>query len=112
MSYHLVLLPHFKKQLKPLLKKYRGLDESVIKILEKFDPQHHIAVSPEIYKLRLSTPSLARGKSGAFRLYIYAFEIERQLVPITIYFKGDKGDLPRHELDQHLELVYSELQNL
>ena len=110
MSYHLVLLPHFTKQLKPLLKKYRGLDESVIEMLEKFSPQHGTLIAPEIYKIRLGTQSLARGKSGAFRLCVYAFELERQIVPITIYFKGDKENLSPKDLEHHTQIILSELQ--
>jgi len=110
MTYQTLLLPHFKKQLKPLLKKYRDIGLSLKAALNNFEPKLHILIRPEIYKIRLATKSLSKGKSGSFRLYIYVLEIEEQIVPITIYFKGDRENLTLGELEKHAQIILSELQ--
>src|SRR3989344_9603273 len=108
----IIILPHFKRALKPLVKKHRTLLEEVKNSLKKFDPANNIKVLEKVYKLRITVKSLNRGKSGAFRLFILVTIEKRNLGPITIYAKSEKGNLPRHELDQHLELVNSELKHL
>ncbi|HEY4483374.1 MAG TPA: hypothetical protein VI953_04350 [Candidatus Paceibacterota bacterium] len=106
----IVFLPHFLRQLKPLLKKFPDLKNSVADTLDNFTPETHILIAEDIYKVRLSTKSLKRGKSGGFRLYTYFFELNERIVPITIYFKGDKDNLTANELGQHAQIILSELQ--
>ncbi|HEY4515199.1 MAG TPA: type II toxin-antitoxin system RelE/ParE family toxin [Candidatus Paceibacterota bacterium] len=112
MSYQIVLTSHFRKQLKPLLKKYRGIDKSLVDAIKDFNSTGNTLVGTEIYKLRFTTRSLHRGKSGAFRLYVYVFEMDNQIVPITIYYKGDKENLTTGELEKHAEIILSELQQM
>lgn len=48
--YQIVLLPHFKKTLKKLSKKYPELKESIIKTLEKFQPTRSIHLGKNLIK--------------------------------------------------------------
>ena len=108
----IIILPHFKRALKPLTKRHRTLLEEVKNNLKDFEPANHIKVLEQVYKLRITVKSLNRGKSGSFRLFILVTIEKSNLVPITIYAKSEKENLSRHELDQHLEIVYSELKQL
>ena|ERR1700741_1852377 len=105
-----VLLPHFNKQLKPLLKKFPDLKGAILETLGNFRPKDHILIDEKIYKIRLTTKSLRKGKSGGFRLYTYFFELRDRIVPITIYFKGDKQNLTSAELEEHAQIILSELE--
>ncbi len=107
--YQTVILPHFKRQLKPLLKKHRDLKASVIELLQHFDVRQHDALGSSVYKIRLNTRSLSRGKSKSFRLIILVMEVEHRLVPITIYAKSDVNTLLQKEINDHLYAILSEL---
>ena len=104
-----VFLPHFNKQLKPLLKRFPDIRENIGEILDNFIPDPHTLISEDIYKIRLSTKSLKRGKSGGFRLYTYFFALNNRVIPITIYFKGDRSNLTTQELGRHAQIILSKL---
>ena len=108
--YKIIILPHFKKQLKAYVKKYRFLKKSVIEELQHFDSKQHTHMGNSIYKLRVRTKDIQKGKSKSFRLMILLMEQDNYLVPITIYFKGDVKDISRKELNNHLALILLELQ--
>ena len=83
-----VVTSHFKKQLKPLVKKFRHLPEDIENTLTNFDASQSIALGNYTYKLRLKSSDLPRGKSKSFRLIVILVEQDKILAPIAIYFKG------------------------
>lgn len=107
--YRSIILPHFKKQLKRYTKKYRHLKEAVISVLEDFDKRQHIHIGRNVYKVRLKAKGIAKGKSKAFRMLIFVKETDKYLVPICIYFKGDREDISKKEINDHLEIILFEL---
>jgi len=107
--YQPIILPHFKRQLKRYTKKYRHLKEAVISILENFDKRQHVHIGSNVYKVRLHTKDIPRGKSKSFRLLILVIETEGYLVPICVYFKGDQEDVTKKEISDHLEMILFEL---
>jgi len=107
--YQPIILPHFKKQLKRYAKKYRHLKEAVISVLEDFNKRQHIHIGRNVYKVRLKTKDIARGKSKSFRMLVFVVEIDKYLVPICIYFKGDREDITKKEINDHLEIILFEL---
>ncbi|HEY4515205.1 MAG TPA: hypothetical protein VJJ22_03560 [Candidatus Paceibacterota bacterium] len=108
----IISLPHFKHSLKPLVKKFKDLEGAVIAELENFNPLYHTTIEQDIYKLRLSTKSLKRGKSGSFRLYVYVMENDNVIVPIIIYFKSEQANLTIQELRDHINTINQELKQL
>lgn len=107
-----LLLPHFKKQLKRLLKKYPRLQNSLIETLETFQKQNEVHLGRNIYKVRLQSKDISRGKNKSFRLIVLLIEIEGLLVPVTVYFKGDKANISKQELNDHLETILFELRQV
>jgi len=122
--YRPIILPHFKKQLKRHSRKYRHLKGAVISILESFDKRQHIHIGRNVYKVRLKTKDIARGKSKSFRMLVFliaeirsshasakasAIEADKYLVPVCIYFKGDREDITKKEINDHLEIILFEL---
>ncbi len=107
--YEPVILPHFKKQLKSYVKKYPLLKEGFILCLKKFQKETAISLGNNVYKVRLSSKDIRRGKSNSFRLIVLLVEVEHFIVPITIYFKGDQADILKKELNDQLEIVLFEL---
>lgn len=107
--YQAIVLGHFKRQLKPYVKKHHDLKDAVIETLEQFDPRQHNHLGGGVYKIRLKIKSLPKGKSKSFRMVILAMEAEGFLVPITIYFKGERDSLSKKEINDHLQQMLLEL---
>jgi len=107
--YQILISSHFRKQLKAYLKKFPDLKEAIILELEKFRKQSSVHLGKGVYKIRVSIQSLKKGKSGGFRLIVLLVEIEKVLVPLTIYFKGDLENLSKHELNKHLTEILFEI---
>lgn len=110
--YQTIILSHFRKQLKRYLKKYRHLKNGVITALENFSPARCLHIGNQVYKIRIITKDLNRGKSKSFRLLVLVVEVEHYLVPITLYFKGDRANITEKELNAHLEMILWELRSV
>lgn len=110
--YHYHITNHFKRQLKPYGKKYETILDDVISALKNFEPARSVALGKSTYKLRLRASNLPEGKSHAFRLIIVLLELNQIIAPITIYFKGDKDDIPRKEIRHHVNAVQEEIAKL
>lgn len=104
-----LILPHFKKQLKAYAKKYKYLKEVVIKTIQEFKKEQHTSLGGNIYKIRIKSKDILKGKSKSFRLLIFIIETGNYIVPIAIYFKGDKEDLTKKEINDHLAAILFEL---
>ncbi len=101
---------HFKRQLKTYTKKYRSISDDVADFLDCFDKRQHDDLVKGVYKARLKSRDIQRGKSKSFRVIVFLTEVEGLLAPIAIYFKGDKEDVSETEINDHLEEVLYELQ--
>ena len=108
--YQPVILPYFRRQIKPYLKKYRFLKDAIARVLDSFRREQHIHVGKGIYKVRVRSKDITRGKSKSFRMLVLVREAERYIVPITCYFKGDRSDILEKEINHHLENILFELQ--
>ena len=106
---NIIILPSFKRQLKFYLKKYSSLKEELILSLENFDKRKAVFLGRDVYKLRLKTKNLNKGKSNSFRVLVLLIEQDDQLVPISIFFKGDKENLSKKEINDYLEMALNEL---
>ncbi|OGL88097.1 hypothetical protein A3I42_03625 [Candidatus Uhrbacteria bacterium RIFCSPLOWO2_02_FULL_49_11] len=107
--YHVIILPHFLRQLNTYVKKHRRLKDDVIVCLEQFDARLHAHLGNNVYKVRLKSRDIPRGKSKSFRLIVLLINAGSFLVPISIYFKGDQEDIARKEINDHLETILFEL---
>ncbi len=65
--------PEFKRDLKPLLKKYRTLKQTILKLESDLIANPYLGESygQGIYKVRISDESKGKGKSGGLRVLYY-----------------------------------------
>lgn len=103
------LTVYFLKQLKQLLKKYPKLANDLTVQLENFKKELAVPLGHKLYKIRLKSSDLSKGKSKSFRLIIFIWEFKRILVPITIYFKGDLENISQQDIEYHLTRVLEEI---
>jgi mRNA-degrading endonuclease RelE of RelBE toxin-antitoxin system len=107
-----LILPYFKKTLKPLIKKFPSLKEDVIILLENFDKKGCIKIQENLYKTRLKTAGLNKGKSNSFRIIIYTIQNHNTIIPIRIYFKSVRKSVSKKEINKDLEMILLELQEV
>jgi len=92
--------PHIKDDLSPLFQNLQNNPEAGDPI-----PGWH----RKIWKVRVSSRDLKRGKSGGFRV-IYAWTAGQPILyPLFIYFKGEKEDITKAEIEDLLKKLFLEL---
>ncbi len=110
--YSYIIVKHFKKQLKPYAKKFITIISDVKRELIWFDKNRAVDLGKHIFKIRLSTIKLKRGKSKSFRLIVYIFENDYIITPIAIYIKNKQKNIRPKEIKYHLKKVIGELEKL
>ncbi|MDO8582326.1 MAG: hypothetical protein Q7S16_05650 [bacterium] len=108
--YQIYLADHFLRQLKQYLKKYRTLEHDLIETLQSFDTETAQYLGSKLYKVRLRSSDIQKGKNKSFRLILFVFEIKTTLVPVVIYFKGDRSDILEKEIEYHLAMILADIQ--
>jgi mRNA-degrading endonuclease RelE of RelBE toxin-antitoxin system len=73
MSYKVLTIPPFDKQLKRLVKKYPSLKIEISTLIQelKIEPDKSIPLGNSCYKIRLAIGSKGKGKSGGARVITY-----------------------------------------
>lgn len=103
---------HFKKQLKKLKKKYPQIIKDILESFTDLDLDAQPHIGQSIYKIRIPSSDMNKGKSGAFRSYCYFYNTKDLLVPLCIYAKNEKETITNNQLKVHFELVVMELLKL
>lgn len=107
MSYDILSIPPFDKQLKRLARKYPSLKSDFSALLDSLqtEPEQGTAIGKSCYKIRLAVKSKGRGKSGGSRVITNIVIAETTVYLLAIYDKSDKENLSDKELDDLLRLV-------
>jgi len=98
MSYKVIPLERFKRDVKQLSKKYRHIKED-LQELEALLSENPIAgdAIPELkglfYKTRLRNTDLRKGKRAGYRVVYYLAEESETVFLVTMYVKGEKEDI-------------------
>jgi len=105
-----IITDHFKRQLKPLFKKFPSLKDDLIRELLSFDQRRAISLGHGTYKIRVSCKDLRKGKSGGFRVIILVIEIDILIAPLAIYFKGEREGISKEEILFHAAIIQKEIE--
>ncbi|MCC6805370.1 MAG: type II toxin-antitoxin system RelE/ParE family toxin [Anaerolineae bacterium] len=97
----------FKKDVKRLVKKYRHLRADISTFVEQLMrgelPGDQIqGVGYPVYKVRIRSSDLTKGKSGGFRV-IYYLKTEKRLILLTTYAKSEREDISQQMVKQIIE---------
>ncbi|HZL08878.1 MAG TPA: hypothetical protein VFC65_02685 [Prolixibacteraceae bacterium] len=107
----------FKRQAKPLLKKYPSLKQDLAQLEQDLiiNPKMGNHLGQDSYKIRLATKSKNKGKSGGLRvishleteiLSITEFDGENiTLILISIYNKGETATISDKELKDFINNI-------
>jgi len=107
MTYNIIAVPKFKKELKKLAKKYPSLKSDFSALLEslKAKPKQGTALGKNCFKIRLAIKSKGKGKSGGARVITNIVVSVDTVFLLSIYDKADKANLTDKELKELLQLV-------
>lgn len=106
--------PFFKRKIKPLVKKYHTLKESILNLGKELIKNPYLGESygSNIYKIRLADESKGKGKSGGFRVLYYLttkYEDRIIITLLTIYSKSEVNTISKKEADQILKQAIDEI---
>jgi mRNA-degrading endonuclease RelE of RelBE toxin-antitoxin system len=107
MSYNVLTIPPFDKQLKRLAKKYPSLKNEFAELLESLEqePEQGTNLGNNCYKIGIAIASKGKGKSGGARVITNFVIAEETVFLISIYDKSEKENLTDKELDELLKYV-------
>ena len=107
MSFRVVTIPPFDKQLKRLLKKFPSLRKEYTELIGSLeaDPEQGTGVGRKCYKIRLAIASKGKGRSGGARVITHVYVNGNMVFLLTIYDKSEQTDLSNKELEQLLAFI-------
>jgi mRNA-degrading endonuclease RelE of RelBE toxin-antitoxin system len=107
MSYNVLTIPPFDKQLKRLAKKYHSLKSDYARLLKELEqnPALGTPLGNNCYKIRLAIDSKGKGKSGGARVITNFILSEKNVYLLSIYDKSEKDNLTDKELKELLKYI-------
>lgn len=98
----------FKRKVKPLLKKYKTLGDSLLELEKKLIQNPFLGVSygNNVFKIRLADPSKGKGKSGGFRVITYLVNHSFNSITIqliTILNKSEEDSIKKEDVLKLIE---------
>jgi mRNA-degrading endonuclease RelE of RelBE toxin-antitoxin system len=107
MSYNIIAVPTFRKELKQLVKKYHSLKTDLALLFESLEenPIQGTYLGKNCYKIRLAIASKGKGKSGGARIITNFVISDETVYLLSIYDKSSKESLSDKELDELLQEV-------
>ncbi len=114
MSYEAYLTETFQKSIKFLKKKYPRVKDDISDTIRNLEDDPTIGDSihgwnNEIWKIRTASSDIKKGKRGGFRS-IYLWKPGDKIFYLLLaYFKGDKSDVSKIEIENILKKLNQEL---
>ena len=115
MNYDVYLTETFQKSIKVLKKKYRHVKEDLVRKIRVLEKNSTIGDSipgwnEEIWKLRVASSDVKKGKRGGFRLIYLWKGREMKIYLLSAYFKGEKTEITKKEIENLLKKLNQELE--
>lgn len=107
MSYEIVAIPNFRKELKKLAKKYPSLKEDFGVLLESLEvnPLQGVSLGNNCYKIRMAIASKGKGKSGGSRVITFVKISQTTVYLLSIYDKSEEENISDSELKELLNFL-------
>ena len=107
MSYSIVTIAPFDRQLKRLIKKFPSLRKEVAQLGKSLAdaPTEGMPLGNNCYKIRLSIASKGKGKSGGARVITHIYVDGKLVYLLTIYDKSEQGNISDKQILNLLEII-------
>lgn len=110
MSFKIIAIPPFGRQLKRLAKKYPSIGEDLTNLGNDLteNPIQGIPLGKDCYKIKLSISSKGKGKSAGARIITCVRIVKETVFLLTIFDKSDMENISDKELKGLLEYLDEE----
>ena len=103
MANKVIITDVFARKAKPLLKKYKSLNASLLSLESELikNPRLGVSYGANIYKVRLADPSKGKGTSGGFRIITYLVMEQHESTTIqliTILNKSEEASIKKEDV--------------
>ena len=107
MSFEVLVVRSFEKQLKRLSKKYKSIKQDIKPLFDSLEtnPLQGDYIGNNCYKIRVGISSKGKGKRGGARLITCVKIVNKSVYLLSIYDKSEKENLDDGELDMLLDMV-------
>ncbi len=107
MSFRVILHANFKREAKPLLKKFRSLEDElrVLSAALKEHPEQGTPIGSSCYKVRIAIKAKGGGKSGGARVITCVVAVREEVYLLSIYDKSEQDTLTGKRLKELLKDV-------
>lgn len=107
MTYNILSIPPFDRQLKRLAKKYPSLKNEFTRLLNSLEekPDQGTPLGNNCFKIRIAVASKGKGKSGGARVITNIVITEKTVYLLSIYDKSEQANISDKELDELLKFV-------
>jgi len=107
MSYNVVTIPPFDRQLKRLARKFPSLKTEYANLIEslELEPAQGAAMNNSCYKIRVAIKSKGKGKSGGARVITHVQVVENNVFLLAIYDKSEQNDISDKEIGYLLSFI-------
>ncbi len=108
MSFSVLALAPFERQLKRLAKKYPSLAAEYAALIDELaeNPRRGTALGNDCYKIRLAIASKGRGKSGGARVITHLYVEKETVYLLAVYDKSEQADIT----DKELKILLAEIE--
>jgi mRNA-degrading endonuclease RelE of RelBE toxin-antitoxin system len=107
MSYKVVTIPPFDRQLKRLAKKYQSIKTDLAELGRQLadNPGMGTLLGQDCYKIRLAISSKGKGKSGGARIITHVYVDGDTIYLLAIYDKSEQDNISDKELGELLSFI-------
>ena len=104
MSFEILTIPPFERQLKKLAKKSPSIKQDFASLLKSLqeDPEQGTLLGKSCYKVRMAISSKGKGKSGGSRVITHLVIDDQTIYLLSIYDKSEKASISDAELKELL----------
>ena len=107
MSFSIILHANFRREAKPLLKKFRSLGGELRELSSslKQNPEQGTPIGSSCYKIRIAIKSKGGGKSGGARVITCVVAVREEVYLLSIYDKSEQSTLSDKRLKDLLKRI-------
>lgn len=107
MSFDVVPIPEFVKELKWLAKKYRSLKMEMVALGNELAEHPHMGtpIGKDCYKIRLAIKAKGAGKSGGARVITCVVAVREEVYLLSIYDKSEQSTLTDKRLKELIKQI-------
>ena len=109
MSYKILTIPEFDKNIKQLNKKYKNIKLDIKNFILELQQNEKLGthIVNNCYKVRIKNSSVPTGKSGGFRIITYYVDESQNIYLLNIYSKSEQTTITNQKINELLKEIKS-----